>query len=321
MGEPERSAAPEATPGPAAPAAAAGPEPDGLLTAAVLRGLLLCVAGWMFAGMALWTLVLDPRPNGAPESWGGWSGRDVLLTLAAAYCLRGMAQYVWTIVLYQRELRGRPPVSRLARNLGSVCWQVLACVAAVGAFALAPYRLGAGALGLVPASAGWLAAGAAVGLLGGPGGLLAVALLCRLARDPLRFEGRQVDFFAPPEDGRPRPPAAVAGMLVLVLVLGPFAEELLFRGVVYAGLRNELGTWPAVLLSALVFGLAHLEFGRAAAAFTAVMGVAFALLVEGSGSLWPAVLAHVLVNSKMIVAYAQRPRDPVAPEAGGPAGA
>jgi membrane protease YdiL (CAAX protease family) len=46
-------------------------------------------------------------------------------------------------------------------------------------------------------------------------------------------------------------------MLLLVVILGPCAEELLFRGVVYPGLRNELGAWAAVPLSGLIFGLFH----------------------------------------------------------------
>ena len=40
--------------------------------------------------------------------------------------------------------------------------------------------------------------------------------------------------------------------------LAPCAEEVLFRGVVYPGLRNALGPWLAVALSAVLFGLAAL---------------------------------------------------------------
>ena len=43
------------------------------------------------------------------------------------------------------------------------------------------------------------------------------------------------------------------------------------------------------------------------------MGVALALLVEGSGSLWPAVLAHVLVNTKLVLMYVGPLRDQPAP--------
>jgi membrane protease YdiL (CAAX protease family) len=92
-------------------------------------------------------------------------------------------------------------------------------------------------------------------------------------------------------------------------------EELLFRGVVYTGLRNELGAWFAVPVSALIFGLFHHEVGWTPVVFATAIGMAFALLVEASGSLWPAVLAHMLVNSKVIAAYVRLFRDPVTHQA------
>jgi membrane protease YdiL (CAAX protease family) len=299
MGEPEQAAGGDG-----------GAEPAGApLAPAAVRGLLLVAAGCMFLGMAVWVLVLDPRPA-AP--WDGWRLQDVLLTLVAAHCLRGMAGHVWAVVLGDLEKRGWAPAPALTRNLGSGAWQTLACVVAVGAFALAPYGLDVGALGLVPASAGWLAAGAAVGFIAGPGALLAVVLLGKLSGDQLRLEGRQLEFLAPAGPGRRW--ITIAGMVLVAAVLGPVAEELLFRGVAYPGLRNALGPWAAVPLSATVFGLAHRNLGWPAVGFTAVMGVAFALLVEGSGSLWPAVVAHVLVNTKLVAGFVPWFRQP------GPAG-
>jgi membrane protease YdiL (CAAX protease family) len=292
-----------------------------MFTATVLRQLSLCVAGWMFAGMALWTLLLNPVPVGGPSSWPGWRVRDVLLTVTAAYCLRAMAQYVWTILLYQWELQGRPPVSPLTRNLGNASWQLLACLLTVNAFALAPYGLGADSLGLGPVTVGWLATGLALGILAGPGALLAGVLLGRLTNDPLRMESRQIDFLAPRANGRAQAPAAVAGMVLVSVVLAPCVEELLFRGVVYPGLRNGWGVWVAVLLSALIFGLFHRDSGWLPVAFATALGMAFALLVECSGSLWSAMLAHVLVNSKLMAAYVPSFRAPAAHESGRAAGA
>lgn len=281
MGEPEQSSA------------------DPPMTPAAIGSVLLVAAGCIFFGMAVWILILDPRPNPAP--WDGWRLRDVLLTLVAAHCLRGMAGHVWGVVLGDLEKRGWAPVPALTRNLGSSAWQTLACVVAVGAFALAPYGLDVSALGLTPVSNLWLAAGAAIGFAAGPGALIAIAVLGKLLGDPIRLEGRQLEFLAPAGSGRPW--AAVAGMLLVAAVLGPVAEELLFRGVVYPGLRNTLGPWAAVPLSAAVFGLAHRDLGWVAVGFTAVTGVVFALLVEGSGSVWPAVVAHVLINTKLVAGF------------------
>jgi membrane protease YdiL (CAAX protease family) len=298
MGEPDPPPADDAPAAPMAPAA--------------VRGLLMVAAGCLFAGMALWTLVLDPRPTPAP--WDGWGLRDAILTLAAAYCLRGMAGGVWTVVLMDLESRGWTRAPTLTRNLGGAAWQTLACLVAVGAFALAPYGLDVGALGLVPASPGWLAAGAAAGFVAGPGLLVGFALLVRAMGQRLPLEGKQLEFLAPNDSTEARPWAAVAGMVLVAVVLGPFAEEVLFRGVVYPGLRNVLGPWAAVPLSALLFGLGHRYMGWTGVWVTGVVGVILALLVEFSGSVWPAVLAHVLVNSKLVLAYMPWFR-PVAPAA------
>jgi membrane protease YdiL (CAAX protease family) len=70
------------------------------------------------------------------------------------------------------------------------------------------------------------------------------------------------------------------------------AEETLFRGPIHA----LLGLWP----TALLFGLSHggLRPGmRVWAAFAVLAGVLLGLLADVSGSIWPGVLAHLLVNA------------------------
>jgi membrane protease YdiL (CAAX protease family) len=282
---------------------------SGLFTPDVLRTILLCVAGWMFAGMAIWILLLERLSRG---EWSGWHVRDALLTLTAAYCLRGMARVVWQALLHQWELHGKPTAPPLLRNLGEAAWQLLAIATTVGAFALAPYHVGAAALGLVPASGAWMAAGVTVGMLAGPGFLLLAIIISRVTNDRLWVRGEQLDFVAPPTDGRGHPPAAIAGMLLVAVLLAPCAEEALFRGVVFTGLRNDLGKWIAIPLSSLIFGLFHRASGWSPVFFSSVIGVACALLLEGSGSLWPAVAAHVLVNTKVCAACFWSVREPVA---------
>lgn len=84
------------------------------------------------------------------------------------------------------------------------------------------------------------------------------------------------------------------GMLLGIAVYGPFAEELAFRGVIYQGYRQQENRWKALLLSSLLFGLMHMNLNQACYAF--VMGVALALLVEATGSMLPAFIAHFCVN-------------------------
>lgn len=83
-------------------------------------------------------------------------------------------------------------------------------------------------------------------------------------------------------------------MLLVAGVIAPFGEELVFRGVLYPWLRHRWGPAAGMAVSALLFGAVHLDPYWAAQA--AVFGLFFAYLVERSGSIWPAYLAHVIIN-------------------------
>ncbi len=73
-------------------------------------------------------------------------------------------------------------------------------------------------------------------------------------------------------------------------------EEVLYRGILLALLTGWLGTWPAVVLSALAFGLAHAYQGPTGIAKTAGVGLVMALLTVLSGSIFPAVVLHVVID-------------------------
>jgi membrane protease YdiL (CAAX protease family) len=84
-------------------------------------------------------------------------------------------------------------------------------------------------------------------------------------------------------------------MLFLIGIFAPFCEEFVFRGLIFHGYRKtQAGIWP-VIISALLFGLMHLNFNQAAYAF--VIGIALALLVDATGSLWSSVAFHMVFNS------------------------
>ncbi|RZT86186.1 hypothetical protein EV383_3076 [Pseudonocardia sediminis] len=84
------------------------------------------------------------------------------------------------------------------------------------------------------------------------------------------------------------------GLMLGGAVLVPIAEELLFRGIGYSGLRRY-GVWVALIVSSLVFGLAH---GINVVLPAAVcLGAINAFLYERSGSIWPSVLSHGVHNA------------------------
>lgn len=118
-------------------------------------------------------------------------------------------------------------------------------------------------------------------------------------------------------------PSTPADVVLDTLVLGPFAEEVLFRGFLLTWLIRYAGWRPltAILVSAIFFGMAHADAvaGTLAAAFvrplfglsplwtpmlntlgmTAVFGaggVLFGWIYVRWGSLWPAIGLHACIN-------------------------
>ncbi len=85
--------------------------------------------------------------------------------------------------------------------------------------------------------------------------------------------------------------AALAG----IVIIGPFAEELVFRGMLYGTLRGKYRRGTAAVLSGICFSLVH---GYGVLGFLSVFwsGLVFAWVYEESGSLWPAVLVHSAGN-------------------------
>lgn len=92
-------------------------------------------------------------------------------------------------------------------------------------------------------------------------------------------------------------------MLFMIGIFAPFCEEFVFRGVMYKNYcrcnGGNGGGIAAVLLSALTFGLMHMNFNQALYAFA--IGIFLALLVEAAGSLWASVVCHMFFNSFEVV--------------------
>ena len=90
--------------------------------------------------------------------------------------------------------------------------------------------------------------------------------------------------------------------LVLVVLVGPAAEEIFFRGFCFAGLVGRWGFWGAAVASSGLFGLAHLDPALMGPAF--VSGFVFAWVYRRTGSLWPVVLAHTARNGVALAVVA-----------------
>jgi membrane protease YdiL (CAAX protease family) len=91
-----------------------------------------------------------------------------------------------------------------------------------------------------------------------------------------------------------RGPMLVAATAVIGLAPG-FGEELLFRGYIHTRLRQR---WPRLLaaaVSALLFGIIHLDLVQGT--FAVALGLWLAEVADRTGSIWPCVIGHAVNNA------------------------
>jgi len=97
------------------------------------------------------------------------------------------------------------------------------------------------------------------------------------------------------------PPARAALFLAINLTLAAFAEELMFRGLLFRGLLTRLKRPTAIVLTSVIFGVAHVlnalatgDLATAAvqAVAAGMTGTFFLAIVLRTGSLWPAIAYH-----------------------------
>lgn len=79
-----------------------------------------------------------------------------------------------------------------------------------------------------------------------------------------------------------------------LVVLAPLAEELLFRGFVYKGMRRRLPFWAAAILVSLLFAVVHGQVNVGVDVFA--LSLVLCWLRETTGSLWPAIILHAFKN-------------------------
>lgn len=93
---------------------------------------------------------------------------------------------------------------------------------------------------------------------------------------------------------RSQDPMALGCFAVTAVVLAPLFEETLFRGVLLPVAGRRLGAVGGVVVSALIFAVAHLSLGELAPLF--ILGLGLGWLRWSSGRLASCVLMHALWN-------------------------
>ena len=85
------------------------------------------------------------------------------------------------------------------------------------------------------------------------------------------------------------------GGILAIAIIGPVLEELLFRGAITKALLQQYNPTKAILISALLFGVFHINPAQILPAF--LIGILLAWTYYKTGSLIPSILMHILNNS------------------------
>ena len=137
---------------------------------------------------------------------------------------------------------------------------------------------------------GGLLRAAGLGFLAGAGALLYVRLLSLFPQGQIWKQDAELSSFL----SRAERPVWIC---ILAIVAAPLFEEVLFRGLIFQGLRRTTGPFLAILGSAAVFAIVHPPisvipvFGQ---------GIAAALSFQESGFLLAPILTHAVYNTMVI---------------------
>lgn len=243
-----------------------------------------------------------------PAVWSGW--QIALMSLGVLFSLvmgALAASAVLLFDLYQAE--GLEAVMALADDastfvpnvtpavtLASVSVQSVLLFLSIFLFGVLPAKLSWAEFGFRPTSSIWLGLGAVLAIV-----FLFVRLAIVLAivavvvlvspdfTDMVNSIETRAELLAPESSL-----LVTFALIILVSVVVPIVEEMVFRGVLYRWLRGRMTFWVASSVSALIFGLFHFQPLVVVAA--ALMGFPLAWLYERTGSLWPCIVMHAVTN-------------------------
>ena len=91
---------------------------------------------------------------------------------------------------------------------------------------------------------------------------------------------------------------------IIAIISAPFVEELIYRGILFAGLRRDFGVAPAIIGVSFLFLLVHIP--QYWGAWGIIVGLGFlsltlTLVRAYSGSLLPSFVIHLIFNTIQVI--------------------
>ncbi|MCB2357319.1 CPBP family intramembrane glutamic endopeptidase [Clostridium estertheticum] len=88
-------------------------------------------------------------------------------------------------------------------------------------------------------------------------------------------------------------------MILSSAVIAPIYEEVIFRGILLKGMANKINSNLALIISALIFALLHMNIPQGINAF--LLGLIIGAIYLSSNSIYLCIFAHFINNSVAII--------------------
>lgn len=88
-------------------------------------------------------------------------------------------------------------------------------------------------------------------------------------------------------------------MILAVCIVGPIAEELVFRGMIFGKLRRAFSFWPAAIISGIMFGVFHMNIMQGV--YASVLGVLPAYVYEKTQTIFGSIFFHIVFNASSYI--------------------
>lgn len=91
------------------------------------------------------------------------------------------------------------------------------------------------------------------------------------------------------------------GMILLICVICPILEEIIFRKIIFEAFKKKCGIIAASIISAIFFSLIHFDFSNAITYI--LIGLAFSVIYTKTKSLLNSMAAHMVMNTIILTIF------------------
>ena len=106
-----------------------------------------------------------------------------------------------------------------------------------------------------------------------------------------RYYPASKDWIAIPKD-----PAWIVGFILLAVVFAPIAEEAMFRGWLFTSLRRSIGVTATIIVTSVLFALAHWEATHLYALAVLPVGLVLGIIRARTGTIAASMVFHAFYN-------------------------